>query len=179
MAAAGFGRGIIALSTVRNSINRAWRNEAQAKLNNFGKNNPNYSVELNNTINSRGLSEQARQNMANRSPIEIPKDATIKAEIKKSGYAQIKYTWKENGIKYESRWHTKTPGAPESQGNTWVVQKVVPGNSTGQRRQEFVKIKDHGWIPMKEWKDASTARQNGTATQRQTEILNKGHWKDK
>ena len=47
-----------------------------------------------------------------RSPIKFPHNATTKIEQKAAGYAQIKYTWVKDSVKYESRWHTRTPGAP-------------------------------------------------------------------
>ena len=50
-------------------------------------------------------------------PIEIPSNATVKVQAK-NGYDQISFKWTENGQNYEVRWHTKTPGAPEGQGNT-------------------------------------------------------------
>ncbi|WP_271001600.1 T7SS effector LXG polymorphic toxin [Listeria seeligeri] len=63
------------------------------------------------------LSEKQQLKLANKykkkSPIPIPDDAKIKAQTKKAGYEQISYKWKENGITYEVRWHTRTPGAPK------------------------------------------------------------------
>ena len=44
------------------------------------------------------------------------------------GYEQISYKWNDGTYKYEVRWHTRTSGAPEGQGNTWVIQRTIPGN---------------------------------------------------
>jgi len=65
---------------------------------------------------------------AETAPIEIPKNATMKIQFK-TGYDQIQYKWSDGTYKYDARWHTRTPGAPDNQGNTWVV----PGNANGQR----------------------------------------------
>ncbi len=70
-------------------------------------------------------------------PIEIPSNATVKVQAK-NGYDQISFKWTENGQNYEVRWHTKTPGAPEGQGNTWVVSRVTSGTPTGQVRTEHI-----------------------------------------
>lgn len=74
-------------------------------------------------------------------PIEIPSNATVKVQAK-NGYDQITFKWTENGQNYEVRWHTKTPGAPEGQGNTWVVSRVTPGTPTGQVRTEHILVGD-------------------------------------
>lgn len=45
------------------------------------------------------------------------------------GYEQISYKWNDGTYKYEVRWHTRTSGgAPEGQGNTWVIQRTIPEN---------------------------------------------------
>lgn len=53
------------------------------------------------------------QQYSKRAPIEIPESAKIKAQSK-TGYEQISYKWNDGTYKYEVRWHTRTPGAPET-----------------------------------------------------------------
>lgn len=110
-----------------------------------------------------------------KSPIEIPEGASYKAQSK-TGYEQISYKWNDGTYKYESRWHTKTPGAPETQGNTWVIQRNKPGSGGTKPYTEFLAGDD--WVPASKWYDAITARKSGTATKEQMEILDKGHWKE-
>ncbi|WP_088810940.1 MULTISPECIES: hypothetical protein [unclassified Listeria] len=89
------------------------------------------------------MSEDEKLKIANqykkKSPIDIPNTADIKAQSK-NGHEQISYKWKENDETIEVRWHTKTPGAPEGQGNTFVVEKTIPGNSEGKRRTQQILI---------------------------------------
>ena len=112
--------------------------------------------------------------LSKQAPIEIPSSATVKVQAK-NGYDQISFKWTENGQNYEVRWHTKTPGAPEGQGNTWVVSRVTPGTPTGQVRTEHILVGDT-WIPRYQWQDAINAYRNGTATQEQLQLLKDGHW---
>ena len=107
-------------------------------------------------------------------PIKIPSNATVKVQAKK-GYDQISFKWIENGQNYEVRWHTKTPGAPEGQGNTWVVSRVTPGTPTGQVRAGHILVGD-AWIPKYQWQDVINAYRNGIATQEQLQLLKDGHW---
>lgn len=125
------------------------------------------STTLNDWINKTlQLSKQA--------PIEIPPNATVKLQVK-NGYEQITFKWTEGGKHYEVRWHTKTPGAPKGQGNTWVVSRVMPGTSTGQVRIEEILVGD-AWIPRYQWQDAINAYRSGTATKEQLQLLEDGHW---
>ncbi|WP_312071750.1 hypothetical protein [Anaerotignum propionicum] len=110
-----------------------------------------------------------------KSPIEIPKGASYKAQSK-TGYEQISYKWNDGTYKYESRWHTRTPGAPETQGNTWVIQRTKPGNAGTKPYTEF--FSDDDWVPATKWYDAIAARKARTATAEQIEILDKGHWEE-
>jgi len=117
---------------------------------------------------------------AKRSPIEIPKTATVKEQAK-NGYSQIKYTWQSGDYKYTSRWHTQTPNAPAGQGTTWVVERKSNGIGYGKNAnpgKHEVLIGEDKWISMTEWKKTITARKQGTATKEQIEILNNGHWRD-
>ncbi|PAE08307.1 hypothetical protein CHI12_06690 [Terribacillus saccharophilus] len=124
------------------------------------------------------LEEQLKvgKEYSERAPIKIPEETKIKAQSK-NGYEQLTYKWKDESYKYEVRWHTKTPGAPENQGNTWVVQRTLPGNG-GNRPQSFFKIGENEWIEGSKWYEAISARKSGNATPDQLEILDKGHWKD-
>lgn len=118
---------------------------------------------------------------AKRSPIEIPKTATVKEQAK-NGYSQIKYTWQSGDYKYISRWHTQTPNAPAGQGNTWVVERRRPGIGYGKNIEppkHEILIGKNKWVPMQIWQEAINAKKAGTATKLQKEMLNNGHWKDK
>ncbi|WP_243521865.1 WXG100 family type VII secretion target [Bacillus pseudomycoides] len=113
---------------------------------------------------------------AKKSPIEIPETAKTKAQSK-NGYEQISYKWNDGTYKYEVRWHTRTPGAPVEQGNTWVIQRTIPGNG-GAKPQTFFKIGDNEWTEAYKWYEAIKARKDGIATPEQIRILDKGHWKE-
>ncbi|WP_088833833.1 RHS repeat domain-containing protein [Paenibacillus tyrfis] len=113
-------------------------------------------------------------NVAKSSPIKIP-DNAVKVEQAKNGYDQIKYTWSDGTYKYEARWHTRTPGAPADQGNTWVVTRTTPGSQT-TRKVQHILTSENQWTPMKQWQDAVSARQNGVATPEQQALLDSGHW---
>ncbi|MDO5981902.1 RHS repeat protein [Flavivirga spongiicola] len=108
------------------------------------------------------------------SPIVIPKRATVVNQIK-TGYTQVKFNWKRGKFKYEARWHTRTPGAPNSQGDTWVITRTTPGNAQGQRKSQHVLTGKYKWTPIKKWQEAVKANQNGTATGAQQQLLKDGH----
>ncbi|WP_143318543.1 hypothetical protein [Clostridium sp. HBUAS56017] len=112
---------------------------------------------------------------AETSPIEIQSNAKMKIQSK-TGYDQIQFKWSDNNYKYDSRWHTRTPGAPPEQGNTWVIERITPGNANGQRSVSHILTGEGEWTPRKVWQDAITARQNGVATEAQNDILKGGHW---
>jgi hypothetical protein len=112
--------------------------------------------------------------LAKEAPIEIPENATVKVQTK-NGYDQIKYKWSADGYKYEVRWHTRTPGAPEGQGNTWVVTRTTPGTPTGQVQTQHILVGDT-WVPRYTWQAAIDAYNNGTATPEQLQMLQDGHW---
>ncbi|MBC1802181.1 T7SS effector LXG polymorphic toxin [Listeria booriae] len=141
---------------------------------------------LNESINTKApklssLSAEEQLNLANQykqnAPIDIPENVKIKAQSKSAGYEQITYKWTDSGYKYEARWHTKTPGAPEGQGNTWVIQRTIPGNG-GAKPQTSFKTGNNEWIEAYKWYDAISARQNGNATAEQIRILDNGHWRE-
>lgn len=115
------------------------------------------------------------------SPIEIPKTATIKPQVKDSGAYQIKYEWAtEDGFKYTSRWHTPRPDVPIEKYDTWVVEREVPGIGYGKNARPRVRevlVGDNKWVPKTDWKAARKARGRKTLTKTQKEMLNNGHWK--
>ena len=112
-----------------------------------------------------------------KAPIEIPDTAKYKAKSMADGYEQISYKWNDGTYKYEVRWHTRTSGAPEGQGNTWIIQRTIPGNGGKKPSTQFL-IGENEWVEGWKWYDAISARKNGTATQEQIELLDKGHWKE-
>ena len=112
-----------------------------------------------------------------KAPIEIPDTAKYKAKSMADGYEQISYKWNDGTYKYEVRWHTRTSGAPEGQGNTWVIQRTIPGIGGKKPSTQFL-IGENEWVEGWKWYDAISARKNGTATQEQIELLDKGHWKE-
>lgn len=112
-----------------------------------------------------------------KAPIEILDTAKYKAKSMADGYEQISYKWNDGTYKYEVRWHTRTSGAPEGQGNTWVIQRTIPGNGGKKPSTQFL-IGENEWVEGWKWYDAISARKNGTATQEQIELLDKGHWKE-
>ena len=122
--------------------------------------------------------------MANRSPIHIPKNATVKKEDK-NGYKQVKYTWTRGKYKYIARWHTRTPNAPKEQGNSWVIERHLVGKGFGPdahpaERHIYIRTnKGKGkWVNKTIWQDAIRAQRQGVATDEQKELLSNGHWKD-
>lgn len=128
--------------------------------------------------------EYLKKELTKTSPLKIPSTATIKEE-KKNGYVQVKYSWQRGEYKYQCRWHTRTPGAPKNQGDSWVVEKRKPGighGSDARSAESYVlvgktKSGTYKWVSKKKWNDAIRARKNGTATKEQKELLKNGHWK--
>ena len=118
--------------------------------------------------------------IAKRSPLRVPKKAEVKVQAK-NRYNQIKYTWETGKYKYTSRWHTRTPNAPKTHGTSWVVERRTPGIGYGKNfrsPKEEVLVGKNKWISKVEWKEAITAKSNGTATKQQKEWIENGHWKD-
>ncbi len=125
------------------------------------------------------LSKEA-STIAKRSPIRIPKKAQTQVQVK-DGYSQIKYKWESGKYKYMSRWHTRMPNAPKNQGTSWVVERRLPGVGYGKnagKPKEEILVGKNKWISSTEWGNAIKARRNGTATKKQKEWLDNGHWKD-
>lgn len=75
------------------------------------------------------------------------------------------------------QWHTRTPNAPLNQGNTWVIQRTMPGTSNGVRSRTEI-LSGNQWVSKQTWQDAINARANGTATPEKIKILDEGHWKE-
>ena len=130
-------------------------------------------------INS-GDTEYLRTKLSQTSPIRIPENAQISAGHKDNGYEQVSYKWSDAGYKYESRWHTHTPNAPEYSQDSWVVERVRPGIGAGKNARPRVheyKIKGRGWVDDELWDKAKSARKLGKETTEQRELLDNGHWK--
>ncbi|MFD0670582.1 hypothetical protein [Cohnella sp. GCM10027633] len=140
---------------------------------------PEASPKAKKTFSDMSADEQlaiAKQ-YSRRAPIEIPENATMKTKSMADGYEQLTYKWNDGTYKYEVRWHTRTSGAPEDQGNTWVIQRTIPG-SGGNKPQSYFKIGENEWVEGYKWYDAIAARKAETATPEQVRILDKGHWKE-
>lgn len=125
-----------------------------------------------------------RDELPKKSPIHIPANSDY-VEQNKTGYQQVKYKWTRGRYKYLSRWHSRTPNAPLSQGDSWVVERHLPGIGNGpnahpSRREILIRTGSGSrWIPRSTWNKAIHARKNGTATKEQKELLDNGHWKSK
>lgn len=113
------------------------------------------------------------------SPLHIPGNAEIIAQ-QKNGYQQIKYRWTRGDYQYVSRWHTRTPGAPKGQGDSWVVERHKPGIGAGPNARPAkreILVGKYKWVSKSKWNEAIRARKRGTATKKQKELLDHGHWK--
>lgn len=130
-----------------------------------------------------GASKSIRDK-AERSPINIPSSATYK-EQQKNGYKQIIYKFERDGVKYESRWHEKTPNSPSYMGKSWQVEKIVKGKGHGsnprsKERYHLLKGKNgtKKWISHDKYQECIKAKNKGTLTKKQREVLDSAHWKD-
>ncbi|WP_285076296.1 hypothetical protein [Paenibacillus sp. UMB7766-LJ446] len=152
---------------------------AKAKSSKSLAGSSNGKIEANKKFSDMNVDEQLAisKRYAQTAPIEIPESANMKAKSMNDGYEQITYKWSDETYKYEVRWHTRTSGAPIDQGNTWVIQRTIPGNG-GNRPQSFYKIGESEWVEGYKWYDAIAARKAGTATPEQVRILDQGHWKE-
>lgn len=110
------------------------------------------------------------------SPIEIPKKIEGKKQSK-NGYEQIKYIWRRGIYKYESRWHTKTPNAPNNE-ESWVVTRTKKGKGYGPNPiGKIIEVKvGNKWVSWTKWNEAINARKNNKATKQQIDMLNRGHF---
>lgn len=106
------------------------------------------------------------------SPLSIPAGAAVKVQAKK-GYTQIRFRWRIGNQRFDARWHTRTPGAPSAQGNTWVVERRTMGTPT-QRAQNHI-LSGRRWVTKAKWHAAIAARKAGTATNAQRALLDAGH----
>ena len=91
----------------------------------------------------------------------------------KNDYEQVKYIWRKGKYKYEARWHTSTPGAP-NKAQSWVVTRKKAGD--GANKPITMVRSGNRWVSWKTWLTAIKARQNGTATKSQLKLLNNGHF---
>ena len=113
-------------------------------------------------------------------PIKIPKTAQIIVQDK-TKYKQVKYKWYEKDVRYEVRWHTKTPRSPSYEKDSWVVERHIKGKGYGKNshigKDEILVGKK--WISKDEWTNAIRAKNTNKATKKQKELLKNGHFKCK
>ncbi|STZ74829.1 Uncharacterised protein [Moraxella lacunata] len=127
---------------------------------------------------SKTEAEEIAAKISVRSPIKVPHNATTKIEQKAAGYAQIKYTWVKDGVKYESRWHTRTLGAPANQTNSWVVTRKIQGSRTQKAGDTEYLLSNGQWVSESKWNNALKLRKQGKETRDSRDILDRGHIKD-
>ena len=124
------------------------------------------------------VKEYIRNVLSQSAPIEIPSFAKIKDQ-KKNGYNQVKYTWRADGYKYEVRWHTRTPGAPITEGNTWQVRRHKPGVGFGNNARppvDEVLVKSatgKKWVPFEMWQASIDAKTANRLTKENEKVLRK------
>ncbi len=135
-------------------------------------------------INTLTGASKSIKDKAKRSPINIPSSATYK-EQHKHGYKQITYRYERDGVKYESRWHEKTPNSPSHMDKSWQVEKIVKGHGYGSKprqKEKYHLLKGKNgakkWISHEKYQECIKAKNNGTLTKKQKEVLNNAHWKD-
>lgn len=135
-------------------------------------------------ISTLAEASKSIKDKAERSPINIPSSATYK-EQQKDGYKQVIYKFERDGVKYESRWHEKTPKSPSYMGKSWQVEKIVKGQGHGsnprsKERYHLLKGKNgtKKWISHNKYQECIIAKNNGTLTKRQKEVLDSAHWND-
>lgn len=135
-------------------------------------------------ISTLSSASKSIKDKAKRSPISIPSTATYK-EQQKDGYKQVTYKFERDGVKYESRWHEKTPNSPSYMGKSWQVEKIVPGQGHGsnpRQKERFHLLKgkngNKSWISHDKYQECIKAKNNGTLTKKQKEVLDNAHWKD-
>lgn len=110
------------------------------------------------------------------SPIKVPKNAIVKKQSKNS-YEQIKDIWSTTKYRYESRWHTKTPNASDNK-QSWVVTRTAKGKGYGKNviSKRIEVLVGKRWVSWSKWQEAISAKKNGTASKKQLNMLNKGHF---
>lgn len=136
--------------------------------------NQNYSADFDGTSDVTEWGDRTDE-LAKMAPIIVPETAVANVK-QKQGYDQIAYKWRANGCIYEVRWHTKTPGAPEDQVNTWVVSRTISG--TPERQYKIRQILVGGkWVSKEEWEKSKKAYGTKSATPEQLKLLEDGHWR--
>lgn len=136
----------------------------------------NHDVVIN-AFNSNDL-DFMRNNLSKSSPITIPHTAEI-TPTHKNGYEQISYKWNDGKYKFESRWHTHTPKAPEHSNDTWVVTRTLPGIPAGKnhhKKEVTYLVKSRGWVSSDEWDKAKLLRKANKETEESRRLLDNGHW---
>ena len=136
--------------------------------------NENYSADYDGTSDVTEWANKTGE-LAKLAPIVVPDTAVAKVK-QKQGYDQIAYTWRANGCRYLARWHSKTPGAPDGQVNTWVVSRIISGTPERQYQIHQILV-GNKWISRKAWQDAIDGYNNNTATPEQLKLLEDGHWR--
>lgn len=90
---------------------------------------------------------------------------------------EYRYQNPNDGYTYHSRWHTKTPGAPTYQGDSWVVERRVKGVNYGKNpvKKEHVVLLSNGQVV--DWKiwDKAKKTPEKFRTIEQKMLLNLGH----
>lgn len=87
------------------------------------------------------------------------------------------YKFERNGVKYESRWHEKTPNSPSYMGKSWQVEKIVKGQGHGSNPRQKEKchlLKGNNgtkkWISPDKYQECIKAKNNDTLTKKQKEV---------
>jgi hypothetical protein len=119
-------------------------------------------------------------------PISIPETAKIVGPVEKAaGYKQISYKWDEEiagrNNRFEARWHEPTPNAPEGTVPNWRVTRTLSGSPDGSFKKEVYELvrgdsNSNLWIPEGQFRAATKAWRDGTATPAQIDLLKRAHF---
>ena len=107
------------------------------------------------------------------SPLVIPSSAKITIQDKDS-YIQVKYQWTRIEYKYLSRWHTRTPNAPIDEGDSWCVERQLPGIGAGPNARPAkreVLVGENEWVPKERWDAAIRDKKNGKLIEEKKKML--------
>lgn len=107
------------------------------------------------------------------SPLVIPSSAKITIQDKDS-YIQVKYQWTRIEYKYLSRWHTRTPNAPIDEGDSWCVERQLPGIGAGPNARPAkreVLVGENEWVPKEKWDAAIRDKKNGKLIEEKKKML--------
>lgn len=124
--------------------------------------------------------------LRSQAPINVPNNAQIVGPLEKDGgYLQISYRWDESiggrNNKFEVRWHEPTPNAPEGTQPNWRVTRTLSGTPDGVYKKEVFELirgdnSSYIWVPQDEFRQATRAWANGTATPQQIDMLKRAHF---